>query len=259
MAVGRGLKPRVLLIVNEASVPVGKFGPTLQAAGLELDPWPIFAEPQRELSGYDAVVALGGTMHPESDEAYAWLAPERALLREAVRRGLPVMGVCLGAQLLSQALGGDWVRRRPLARVGWAPPALTPSAAHDPLGDAWRRPDEVLFWHGVSFTLPPGAELLAGTAQSVEAFRAGLVRVGFPVPPGGRRGAGHHLGRHLSRALGHRAGRPGPGGAPRPARRPVPRRRGGRAVRRARPHALGRRRRGVLGCRSAVRPKFAAR
>jgi len=74
VAVGRGLKPRVLLIVNEASVPVGTFGPTLQAAGLELDPWPIFAESQRELSGYDAVVALGGTMHPDEDEAYAWLA-----------------------------------------------------------------------------------------------------------------------------------------------------------------------------------------
>jgi GMP synthase-like glutamine amidotransferase len=167
-----------MLIVNEASVPVGTFGPTLQAAGLELDPWNIFEEPQRGLSGYDAVVALGGTMHPDEDDAYAWLAPERALLRAAVRRGLPVIGVCLGAQLLSQALGGR-VWRRPLARVGWAPPVVTTSVARDPLGDAWRRADEVLFWHGVSFTLPPDAELLAGTAQSVEAFRAGTCAWGF--------------------------------------------------------------------------------
>src|SRR5262245_50711559 len=77
-------KPRVLLIVNETSVPVGTFGPTLAAAGLELDPWNIFEEPRRALSGYDAVVALGGTMHPDEDAAYPWLAPERAILRDAV-------------------------------------------------------------------------------------------------------------------------------------------------------------------------------
>jgi GMP synthase (glutamine-hydrolysing) len=124
------------------------------------------------------VVALGGTMHPDEDATYAWLAPERALLRDAVGRGLPVIGVCLGAQLLSQALGGG-VWRRPLPRVGWAPPSLTPAAGRDPLGAAWRRPDEVLFWHGVSFTLPPGAELLAGTERSVEAFRAGSCAWGF--------------------------------------------------------------------------------
>jgi GMP synthase (glutamine-hydrolysing) len=56
---------------------------------------------------------------------------------------------------------------------------LSTSAAHDPLGDAWRQPDEVLFWHGVSFTLPPGAELLAGTPESVEAFRLGPCAWGF--------------------------------------------------------------------------------
>ena len=172
------MRPPVLLIVNEASVPVGTFGPTLLAAGLELDPWPISAEPRRSLDGYAAVIALGGTMHPDEDAAYPWLATERALLRAAVRRGLPVIGVCLGAQLLSQSLDGR-VWRRPLPRVGWAPPALTPSAADDPLGDAWQRPDEVLFWHGVSFTLPPGAELLAGTPESVQAFRMGSCAWGF--------------------------------------------------------------------------------
>lgn len=172
------MRPRVLLIVNEVDVPIGMFGPSLLAAGLELAPWHAAAEPACPLDDYAAVVALGGTMHPDEDATYPWLATERELLRDAVRRGLPVIGICLGAQLLSQALGGR-VWRRPLANVGWATPALTPSAADDPLGDAWRRPDEVLFWHGVSFTLPPGAALLAGTPESVQAFRVGPHAWGF--------------------------------------------------------------------------------
>ena len=126
--------------------------------------------PARDLDG---VVVLGGPMAVYQSDAHPYLADERALLTDACARGLPVLGVCLGAQLVAAALDAR-VYPGPAPEIGVAPVRLTPDGADDPvLGpagpafDAWH-------WHGDTFDLPAGAvHLAASGAYAHQAFRAG--------------------------------------------------------------------------------------
>jgi GMP synthase (glutamine-hydrolysing) len=168
---------RILVVLNDASDPIGALGPPLLDAGFELTTWRP-EDPPPDLADHAAVVALGGSPNPDEDERYAWLRVERDLLRRAVDLGLPVMGVCLGGQLLAQALGGR-AYRMPQPRIGWPSLVAGPAAARDPLAPAWDSLDRGLEWHAYGFTLPPGGELLVGTPDAVQAFRAGPRAWGF--------------------------------------------------------------------------------
>jgi len=118
------------------------------------------------------VVVMGGPMGALDDAEHPGLAHERRLLSQAVDAGVPVLGVCLGMQLLAVALGADLT---PAAthEVGLGPLRLTAAGAADPLlgpvADV-----AVLHWHDDVVSLPPGATLLASTpATPVQAFRVG--------------------------------------------------------------------------------------
>jgi GMP synthase (glutamine-hydrolysing) len=101
------------------------------------------------------------------------LRAEAKLLREAVDAGVPVLGVCLGGQLLAHALGAP-VRRAPRRTVAWVELTALPAAAEDPLFAALGSPVAALHWNEDVFALPPGAtELLTGASPGVAAFRAG--------------------------------------------------------------------------------------
>jgi len=119
---------------------------------------------------YSAVVSLGGSMSATDEEAYPFLADEKRLLRAAVDRARPVLGICLGCQLLADGLGG---RVFPGARpeIGYVPVRLNPAGREDPVlrlaGDA------VLSFHSDTWTPPPGAQLLAETDAYPQAFRVG--------------------------------------------------------------------------------------
>jgi GMP synthase (glutamine-hydrolysing) len=128
------------------------------------------ARPQ--LDGYDALVVLGGPMNVDEQDRHPHLAVEAELLREAVARDLPVLGICLGAQLLAHALGAH-VGRNPVKEHGWYPLALTDAGRADPVLAQWAG-HQVCQWHGDTFELPPGAELLAtGDTCRHQAFRVG--------------------------------------------------------------------------------------
>ena len=120
-----------------------------------------------ELSG---VVVMGGPMDADDDRGHPGLAAERALLAAAVEADLPVLGVCLGAQLLGMALGAR-LHRRHGTEIGFAPvDVVADDVVLGPLGD---RPT-VLHWHSDAIDLPPGATLLASSATTpVQAFRVG--------------------------------------------------------------------------------------
>ncbi len=118
-----------------------------------------------------ALVVMGGPMGATDDAAHPGLAAERALLRDCVQADVPVLGVCLGMQLLAVALGADLLPGHG-TEIGYGPP-LEPVGDHpvlDPLG-----PDpRVLHWHCDAVDLPPGATLLARTPSTpVQAFAAG--------------------------------------------------------------------------------------
>jgi GMP synthase (glutamine-hydrolysing) len=162
---------QTLVVQNDPICPLGGLAPALQAAGSVATWRPGRAGEPRALDQYDAVVALGGGQAPDDDARFPWLRIERALLAEAIDRGLAVLGICLGAQLIAQVLGAA-VGPLSAPDVGWRRLETTPAAARDPvlvgLTDA-----RVFQWHSHGFALPPHAGLLAGTEGRADAFRYG--------------------------------------------------------------------------------------
>jgi GMP synthase-like glutamine amidotransferase len=117
------------------------------------------------------LVVMGGPMGVHDD--LPWLGDERALLHAAVAAGLPVLGVCLGAQQLAAALGAE-VTRGPLPECGIGEVHLTSDAIGDPVFGAAPTPLPCVHWHGDTFSLPDGAVRLAGNdAYENQAFRVG--------------------------------------------------------------------------------------
>ncbi|QRQ88930.1 glutamine amidotransferase [Cupriavidus oxalaticus] len=110
----------------------------------------------------DLLLILGGPIGVYETDAYPWLEGEIALIRQRLAAGGKMIGVCLGAQLIARAAGA---RVYPGTReIGWAPIEPTPAGRDSALGELAAASWEVLHWHGDTFDLPPGAELLASTA-----------------------------------------------------------------------------------------------
>jgi GMP synthase (glutamine-hydrolysing) len=124
-----------------------------------------------ERGEFDAIVAMGGPMSVNDDEALPWLADEKAFLADSVRAGTPYWGVCLGAQLLAASLGAR-VYRGTAPEVGLLPVELTDEARSDPLFASLPDSLVTLQWHSDTFDLPPGSVRLASSpTYANQAFR----------------------------------------------------------------------------------------
>ncbi|WP_375417458.1 type 1 glutamine amidotransferase [uncultured Hymenobacter sp.] len=142
------------------------------ARGHELRLWPVFAAPHAlpALGQGEGVGILGGPMSVHDAAKLPWLRAEKAFIRAALAAGAPVLGICLGAQLLAEALGGAVTAGAEL-EIGWFPVRL--SAPPDSLPPS-PAAITVLHWHGETFTLPPGAGPLGSSAAcAVQGFRLG--------------------------------------------------------------------------------------
>ncbi len=115
------------------------------------------------------LILMGGPMSVNDD--LPWLRHEMAAIRQAVERGIPVLGICLGAQLIARALGAR-VYRNAEKEIGWSRLHLAEAAQTDPLFSGLRAPQTVFQWHGETFDLPATADLLAyGEVCRNQAFR----------------------------------------------------------------------------------------
>lgn len=125
----------------------------------------------------DLVIVMGGPMSVNDEDIYPWLATEKQFIHDLITAGKPVLGICLGAQLIANALGAR-VYKNPVKEIGWFP-VTGISSRHD---SHFTFPSSinVFHWHGETFDLPPGAIHLARSeACEYQAFQIGSSVMGL--------------------------------------------------------------------------------
>ena len=130
-------------------------------------------DPLPGIDDFDVLVVMGGPMGADDESRFAWMAAEKALIRQAIAAGRKVLGVCLGAQLIARVLGAE-VTRNPEREIGWFPVSPTSAGKQDRIGKLFIGNPPVLHWHGDTFAIPDGAvHLLDSKGCPNQAFRYG--------------------------------------------------------------------------------------
>ena len=132
-----------------------------------------------DLGGYDGLIVMGG---PQSANDPA-MSVELYFVQQAINAKTPVLGICLGAQLIAKALGAHVYRNRK-KEIGWAPVHFHPAAEDDPVFGGLPSPAMFFHWHSEAFTLPPGADSLAYSDKCrQQAFRYREIVYGIQFHP----------------------------------------------------------------------------
>ncbi len=130
-----------------------------------------------DLDEVDLVIAMGGPMSVNDEVEYPWLVPEKEFIRAAIEQGKPVLGICLGAQLIASAMGAK-VYKNAEKEIGWFP---VHGISQDSVSlFSFPVSTQVFHWHGETFDLPSGARLLASSEGCVnQAFQLGACVIGL--------------------------------------------------------------------------------
>ena len=164
----------VLAVIHGEKVRAGVFADVVEARGHRLEEWSLAwgTDSPRPLDAYGAVLVFGGAMHADQDAHHPWLRDENLFLQRLLDLGKPLLGICLGAQLLAKAAHAD-VGPAPEPEIGWYPVELTAEAAHDPLLGGLPPRFDAFQWHYYTYGLPAGAVELARSRVCTQAFRLG--------------------------------------------------------------------------------------
>src|SRR5882757_9207162 len=148
--------PTVLVVQHDLDAPLAALEPPLAALGVRTVTWHAPAQPEPPAGSFDGLIVLGGIVNPDGSDGDAPLEREREVIADAHARGLPVLGICLGAQLIAQALDGSAVRM-PAGEVGWVPIEFEQAAESDALLAGAPRALDVQEWHSYACKPPAGA------------------------------------------------------------------------------------------------------
>ena len=173
--------PTLLIIQHVRHERLGTFDAVFKDAGCRLVTLNSFEASARwpSLDAIDGIVTMGGPQSVYEQARHPYLTKEIALLREAVKRKKPVLGICLGAQLLTASLGAT-VTKNSQKEIGWYPLMREPAADGDPMWEPFGQTETVFQWHGDTFTLPKGAVSLASSPLCAQqAFRYGECAYGL--------------------------------------------------------------------------------
>ena len=162
---------RILSVLHPGGGHSGLLRERAASAGHELLEWRAADGAERPV-GADAIAVFGGAMNVDDGARLPWLDDEIELLRDALEDGTPVLGVCLGAQLLAAAAGAD-VRRAERPEIGWFDVERTAAGAGDPLLGALPERFTAYQWHSWAFALPDGALELARSPVCPQAYALG--------------------------------------------------------------------------------------
>ncbi len=166
---------RVIIFKHVAHEVLGTLNPILREQGFRIRYVNFEREPEARPSveKYQGIVVFGGWMGVYEAERYPHIKVECQLIEQALKRGIPVLGICLGAQILAHVLGAN-VRKHEHKEVGWHNVQLTEDGRADPVIGHFRDTERLFQMHGDTFDLPQGAVLLAKSAVCPgQAFRYG--------------------------------------------------------------------------------------
>jgi GMP synthase (glutamine-hydrolysing) len=167
---------KLLVFQHVASEPLGHLDPLLRESGFRIRYVNFGREPHAEpdIRRYDGLVVLGGPMNVDQADRHPHLLTEMRVIREAVLADKPLLGICLGGQLLAAAMGGQ-VHPNPVPEIGWYQLHTRPQAREDRLFRHFDHGAQHIFqWHAYTFAPPPGAVPLAWTRSCRnQAYRLG--------------------------------------------------------------------------------------
>jgi GMP synthase (glutamine-hydrolysing) len=172
---------KLLVLQHVAHELLGTLNPLLKRAGFRIRYVNFARHPdaQPSLDGYDGLIVLGGPMSVNDANRRPHLVTELRLIEQAMRRDIPVLGICLGAQLIAKTLGAG-VYPNAQKEIGWYDVSPTDHASADPLLAELEKTEKIFQWHGETFDIPQTARHLAFSPLCAnQAFRYGTKVYGF--------------------------------------------------------------------------------
>lgn len=172
---------KLLVCQHVAHEALGTLAPLFKGAGFRIRYVNFGRHPDLKpsLDGYHGLVILGGPMNVDETSIHPHLAFEVTMIEEALKQNIPILGICLGAQLIAKALGAR-VAKNPVKEIGWYDISITAEGKNDPILKHFKPVEKIFQWHGDTFDIPAGAlHLLSSELCLNQAFRFGDRVYGF--------------------------------------------------------------------------------